>query len=113
MEFLSILGKGGFFDNALIGEVAFAGNAGGSGGRDGAAHIGIEQPAQCVRCLRDVRTVQRVAGHREETVGVTGDVDFDVSFFDVVHLRVIGKAVRQQTEDAYPSPGWAGLDVGI
>lgn len=87
--------KGGFFDNAFVGEVAFSGDAGRSGGRDWAAHIGVEQPLQCVLCLCDVRTVQSVARHREETVGVTGDVDFDVSFFDVVDLRIIGKAVRQ------------------
>ena len=113
LELLSILGKGGFFDNAFIGEVAFAGNVGGSGGWDGAAHIGVEQPSQRLRCLRNIRAVEGAAGHREETIGLAGDVDFDVSLFDVVGLRVMGKAVWQQAEYAYPSPGRADLDVGI
>jgi len=43
---------------------------------------------------------------------VTGDVDLDISFFDVVGLGIIGEFIWQLTEDADTRAGGTDLDIG-
>lgn len=43
---------------------------------------------------------------------MTGDVDLNVTFLDVVGLGIVGEAVRQQAEDADARARGADLDIG-
>ena len=111
-ELFSVLGGRGFCDDLIITEVAYAGNSHSRSRRCRTAHICVEQPDERFCRFHHIILREGIAGYREESVGVTGDVDLDITFLDVIGLGIVDETVRQQTEDADTRAGGTDLGVG-
>ena len=112
-ELLAGFSLGGFCNDAVIAEIACPGDSSGWSRRCWPAHIGIEQPDKRLRCFHHIGFVEGITSDCEEPVGMAGNVDLDITVFDVVGLGVVAEVTRQQAENAETGTGRADLDIGI
>ncbi len=66
---------------------------------------------KCICNFYHIGICESIAGDSEETVGVAGDIDLDIALLDVVGLGIVGKAIRQQADNADACTGETDLDV--